>query len=160
MRDTYYILTAFNNIGHFEEMEQYFHYIANISTKAQDKFQPLYAISGASELIEQELDLEGYLGNKPVRIGNDAYTHIQNDVYGQVLVALLPLYVDRRFIDAGRVESEKLIYDTLHKLEKYLHEARRWLVGVPEPGTVPLLYLPVSLGRSQRGLENRPLPAR
>ena len=123
MRDTYYILTAFNNIGHFEEMERYFHYIANVSVQAQDRFQPLYSISGASKLTEYELDLEGYLGNKPVRIGNDAYTHIQNDVYGQVLVALLPLYVDRRFIDAGRVESEKLIYHTLHKLEKYLHEA-------------------------------------
>ncbi|KAA5540594.1 glycoside hydrolase family 15 protein [Adhaeribacter rhizoryzae] len=123
MRDSYYILTAFNNIGHFEEMERYFHYIANVSVQAKDRFQPLYAINGASKLTEKELDLEGYLGNKPVRIGNDAYTHIQNDVYGQVLVALLPLYVDRRFIDAGRVESLKLVYHTVNKLEQYIHEA-------------------------------------
>ncbi|TGD79456.1 glycoside hydrolase family 15 protein [Hymenobacter wooponensis] len=117
MRDTYYILTAFNNIGHFEEMERYFHYIANISSKIKGKYQPLYGISGASDLIEQELDLEGYLGNQPVRIGNDAYTHIQNDVYGQVLVALLPLYVDCRFLDPDKNNPEKLIYEALHLIQ-------------------------------------------
>ncbi|MCC3152505.1 glycoside hydrolase family 15 protein [Hymenobacter sp. BT770] len=113
MRDTYYILTAFNNIGHFEEMERYFHYIANISTKVKGKYQPLYGISGASELVEQELDLAGYMGNLPVRIGNDAYTHVQNDVYGQVLVALLPLYVDHRFVNPERTSSETLMYEAL-----------------------------------------------
>ncbi|WP_303312463.1 glycoside hydrolase family 15 protein [Hymenobacter sp. BT730] len=117
MRDTYYTLTSFNNIGHFEEMERYFHYIANISTKVKDKYQPLYGISGASELTEQELPLAGYLGNQPVRIGNDAFTHIQNDVYGQVLVALLPLYVDARFIDPERTNPSKLVYEALHRIE-------------------------------------------
>ncbi|MBG8555495.1 glycoside hydrolase family 15 protein [Hymenobacter guriensis] len=117
MRDTYYILTAFNNIGHFEEMERYFHYIANISTKVKDKYQPLYGISGASDLIEEELPLAGYLGNQPVRIGNDAYTHIQNDVYGQVLVALLPLYVDCRFLDPERPNPEKLVLEALNLIE-------------------------------------------
>ncbi|UYZ63794.1 glycoside hydrolase family 15 protein [Hymenobacter weizhouensis] len=117
MRDTYYILTAFNNIGHFEELERYFHYIANISTKVKDRFQPLYGISGASELVEQELPLAGYLGNQPVRIGNDAYTHIQNDVYGQVLVALLPLYVDARFLDPERTNPERLVTEGLRLIE-------------------------------------------
>lgn len=123
MRDTYYILTAFNNIGHFEEMEQYFHFIANISTKVRDKYQPLYSISGASELVEQELThLRGYLGNQPVRIGNDAYTHIQNDVYGQVLVALLPLYVDRRFTALEQAHSEQLMYEALGFIERTMEQ--------------------------------------
>ncbi|WP_426491717.1 glycoside hydrolase family 15 protein [Hymenobacter sp. 102] len=122
MRDTYYILTAFNNIGHFEEMERYFHYIVNISTKVQGRYQPLYGISGQSKLVEQELPLAGYQGNQPVRIGNDAYTHIQNDVYGQVLVALLPLYVDCRFLDPERRAPEKLMYDTLALIEQTMEE--------------------------------------
>jgi len=121
MRDTYYILTAFNNIGHFEEVERYFHYIANISTKVEGKYQPLYGIGGAAKLVEQELDLEGYLGNKPVRIGNDAYTHIQNDVYGQVLVALLPLYVDRRFRDEERVNSSRMMYEALRLIKSTMN---------------------------------------
>jgi GH15 family glucan-1,4-alpha-glucosidase len=117
MRDTYYILTAFNNIGHSEELERYFHFIANISTKVKGKFQPLYGIGGQSELVEQELPLAGYLGNQPVRIGNDAYTHIQNDVYGQVLVALLPLYVDCRFRDPDRATPLALIEESLRLIE-------------------------------------------
>lgn len=124
LRDTYYILTAFNNIGHFEEMEGYFHYIANISSKskARDRFQPLYSVSGGTELVERILDLEGYKGNAPVRIGNQAYEHIQNDVYGQVLLALMPLYVDRRFIDSERADSVQLIYDTLQKIQLTMNE--------------------------------------
>lgn len=117
MRDTYYILTAFNNIGHSEELEQYFNFIANISTKVKDKFQPLYGIGGQSDLIEKELPLAGYLGNQPVRIGNDAYTHIQNDVYGQVLVALLPLYVDSRFRDPNRTTPLALVEESLRLIE-------------------------------------------
>ncbi|NVO31678.1 glycoside hydrolase family 15 protein [Hymenobacter lapidiphilus] len=117
MRDTFYTLTAFNNIGHFEELERYFHYIANISSSITGKYQPLYGISGASQLTEQELPLAGYLGNQPVRIGNDAYTHIQNDVYGQVLVALLPLYVDARFVNPEHRNPEKLVYEALHQIE-------------------------------------------
>jgi GH15 family glucan-1,4-alpha-glucosidase len=76
--------TAFNNIGHFEEMERYFHYIANISTKIKASTSRLYGISGASELVRKELDLGGLpRATSPVRIGNDAYTHVQNDVYGR-----------------------------------------------------------------------------
>jgi len=117
MRDTFYILTAFNNIGHSEELERYFHFIANISTKVEDKYQPLYGIGGQTKLVEKELPLAGYLGNQPVRIGNDAYTHIQNDVYGQVLVALLPLYVDCRFRDPSRPTPLALITEALRLIE-------------------------------------------
>jgi GH15 family glucan-1,4-alpha-glucosidase len=117
MRDTYYTLTAFNNIGHFEEIERYFQYIANISTKVVGKYQPLYGIGGQATLTETELPLAGYLGNQPVRIGNDAYTHIQNDVYGQVLVALLPLYTDCRFRDPERAAPLSLVEECLRLIE-------------------------------------------
>ena len=122
MRDAYYTLTAFNNIGHFEELERYFNYIVNISVKAKERFQPLYGITGEVELHEQILDLPGYKGNTPVRVGNQAYTHIQNDVYGQVLVSLLPLYTDKRFINIERLESLKLIRDLLQKIDDLMDE--------------------------------------
>lgn len=123
LRDAYYILTAFNNIGHFEELEKYFHYIANISTKETERYQPLYSISGSKNIEEKIIDLEGYLGNKPVRIGNQAYSHIQNDIYGQVLVSLLLLYADRRFIYSERTDSHKLIFNILKKIEDTMDEA-------------------------------------
>lgn len=122
MRDTYYTLNAFNNIGHFEELEQYFHYIMNITSGEEERFQPLYGITGNKALTEIETDLTGYQGNTPVRVGNQAYTHIQNDVYGQVLISLLPLYSDMRIIFTERFEATELIFKALRMIEKTMEE--------------------------------------
>src|SRR5690606_18716830 len=122
LRDTYYILTAFNHIGHFEELEKYFHYIANVSANAQDRYQPLYSVSGGDKLVEKVMDLQGYQGNQPVRVGNQAYEHIQNDVYGQILLSLLPLYVDQRFIAEERAGSRQLVYQVLSKISERIDE--------------------------------------
>ncbi|MEQ9302838.1 MAG: glycoside hydrolase family 15 protein, partial [Marinoscillum sp.] len=122
MRDTFYTLNAFNNIGHFEESEKYFHYILNTTIEEKDRYQPLYGISGQKMLTENEINLSGYKGNQPVRVGNDAYTHIQNDVYGQVLISLLPLYEDKRIIFTERFESSELVTKTLDMIEKTFDE--------------------------------------
>jgi GH15 family glucan-1,4-alpha-glucosidase len=123
LRDTFYILNAFQNVGHFEELERYFHFIENITINEQDRYQPLYSITGKKKLEEKIVPLKGYgENNSPVRIGNQAYTHIQNDVYGQVLVALLPLYVDVRFSEGGRYYSQRLISHTLKKIEDTMNE--------------------------------------
>lgn len=98
VRDSFYVLTALNHIGHFEEMEKYASYIVNITQSDTGRLQPLYGIMGQTKLEEKTLDhLKGYLGNKPIRIGNQAHEHIQNDVYGQAMIALLPLFVDHRY---------------------------------------------------------------
>ena len=122
MRDTFYTLNAFNNIGHFEESEKYFHYILNTTFEEKERLQPLYGITGKKLLEEHEIGLAGYLNNQPVRVGNQAYTHIQNDVYGQVLISLLPLYNDMRIIFTDRFDTSELIYKTLKMIEKTFDE--------------------------------------
>ncbi|HVS91636.1 MAG TPA: glycoside hydrolase family 15 protein [Mucilaginibacter sp.] len=123
LRDTYYVLTSLNHIGHFEEMEKYFGYITDISVSEDFRYQPLYSITGKSQLTEHVLDhLDGYQGNKPVRIGNQAYEHIQNDIYGQVMISLLPLYTDHRFIFSERKDSARWIGFVLNKIEKTIDE--------------------------------------
>ena len=125
MRDSYYTLTAFNNIGHFEELERYFHYIENTTVSEEERFQPLYAIDGKKDLVEKIIDLDGYAhggDNKPVRIGNQASEHIQNDVYGQVIVTLLPLYIDSRFNGEMRIKSDRLIMHALKMIEFTMDE--------------------------------------
>ena len=122
LRDAYYILLAFNNIGHFEEMERYFNYIANISVKETGRFQPLYGIAGEKQLKEVILELSGYLGNTPVRIGNEASTHVQNDIYGQVLLSLLPLYTDERFVGREKSDSSAWIASLLKKIDMVMEE--------------------------------------
>jgi GH15 family glucan-1,4-alpha-glucosidase len=123
LRDTYYVITALNHIGHFEEMEKYFGYVTDISFNEETRYQPLYGITGKKTLTEQILtDLEGYMGNQPVRIGNQAYEHIQNDIYGQVMISLLPLYTDHRFIFSERKDSVKWIEFLLGKIERTIDE--------------------------------------
>lgn len=123
LRDTYYIISSLNHIGHFEEMERYFNYVAGISVSDHFRYQPLYAIDGQSDLNEVVLEhLDGYLGNKPVRIGNQASEHIQNDIYGQVMISILPLYTDHRFIFKERKDSIKWIESVLSKIERTIDE--------------------------------------
>jgi GH15 family glucan-1,4-alpha-glucosidase len=46
------------------------------------------------DLTEEVMDhLDGYMGNKPVRIGNQASEHIQNDIYGQVSDIIIARYI-------------------------------------------------------------------
>ena len=119
MRDSYYTLSALNSLGHFEESEKYFQYIENIIAAETTRIQPLYSIVGDKTIIENELPLKGYLDNNlPVRVGNDAYTHIQNDVYGQVLVSLLPIYTDKRLSTDPKTKSLDIIHFLLDKIEQ------------------------------------------
>lgn len=109
MRDTYYTLNAFENIGHFEELEKYFHFIQNIIMSEKYRIKPLYTILGDPVPREKILDLHGFQGNKPVRVGNNATLQVQNDVYGQVLVSLLPLFIDKRL---NYLDKKSAIYVT------------------------------------------------
>jgi GH15 family glucan-1,4-alpha-glucosidase len=122
-RDAHYTLKAYNQIGHFDELEKYFDFVQNIMTNAGDFLQPLYSITGEKHIEEIELDLAGYLNNKPVRIGNKAYIQIQNDVYGQVLVSLLPLYVDKRLIFTKKNSFKRIVPWLLDQIERTMTAA-------------------------------------
>jgi glucoamylase len=84
--------------------------------------QPLYSITGNKDLDEFHIPLKGYLGNQPVRIGNKAYLQIQNDVYGQVLVGLLPLFIDQRLSFSKKHSYKPLVDRLLTWIEKTFFE--------------------------------------
>lgn len=122
LRDGFYTLLALTNLGQFEELERYSQYISNLIPGIDGRYQPLYSILGESSLDEKILNLDGYLGNKPVRIGNSAYSHIQNDAYGQILLSLLPLYLDERIPEKNRFQNLNLIKNILNKIELTMNE--------------------------------------
>lgn len=121
-RDSYYTLKAFNEMGHFDELEGYFEYIQNILMRNGGRMQPLYSITGQQNLEEEHINLQGYLGNQPVRIGNKAYQQIQNDVYGQVLVGLLPLFIDKRLKFIHKVSYKTMVNRLLDWIDKTMDE--------------------------------------
>ncbi|MBN1411767.1 MAG: glycoside hydrolase family 15 protein [Spirochaetales bacterium] len=122
IRDAYYTLNAFNSIGHFEELESYFQFIYNIVSNEQSGIQPLYGLSGEKELEEKELPLSGYLGSKPVRIGNQAYKQVQNDVYGQLLISILPLFIDRRLYITRENQEMTLVHRLIDLILKKMDD--------------------------------------
>jgi GH15 family glucan-1,4-alpha-glucosidase len=102
LRDSYYALAAFRLLGHFEEREQFLSFLLDLAAASPElELHPLYRIDGRSDLEEHILPhWPGYLGHGPVRIGNGAATHLQHDVFGELVLALTPMFLDARFADA------------------------------------------------------------
>ncbi len=122
LRDAYYTLSALNHIGHFDEMRKFSDYIQNLVREAGERMQPVYGIDRRRTLHERELGLPGYQRNRPVRVGNQAWEHVQNDVYGQILLSLLPLYVDRRFAAGDRLRNRRLVRRLLDWIDATMDE--------------------------------------
>jgi len=121
LRDAHFCLTAFNHLGQFEEMKRFASFIENIAASApHNRYPPVVAIDGALELPERVVALRGYDGIGPIRIGNAAYQQVQNDIYGQIIFALLQLYVDERFPRQPRATSRQLISTLLRIIEETL----------------------------------------
>ncbi len=111
LRDAYFVVRALNSLSEVETMEHYLRYIANIvSTAENGHLQPVYGIAQEKRLTETEAAaLSGYRGSQPVRIGNQAYEHLQHDVYGNVVLAAAQSFFDRRLLRPGTlVDFERL----------------------------------------------------
>ena len=65
-------------------------------------------------------DLEGYLGNQPVRIGNQAHEHLQHDVYGEMILTISQLFLDLRFGGQKTAKPDKLLLRLLERVENFM----------------------------------------
>lgn len=101
IRDSAFTVGALRRLGQFEEMEGFITYLRNIVARCADgdgSVQPVYGLGGEAKLEEQVLThLSGNDGAGTVRVGNAAYAQVQHDVYGEMLAALAPAYLDSRF---------------------------------------------------------------
>ena len=99
LRDAYFTLNALERLGHSEEMERFLQYLRNLADESDGSLQPAYRLNGSPEAPERELDhLSGFEGEQPVRVGNQAFEHLQNDVYGEMVLAVSRLFLDKRFV--------------------------------------------------------------
>jgi GH15 family glucan-1,4-alpha-glucosidase len=116
IRDSYFSLAAMNSLGHFDEAERYLHFIHNV-TQEVSKLQPVYRLNGATDITERIIPLKGYLNSDPVRIGNAAYFQKQYDSFGQVILSLLPLYLDERIINREKIRSLDIISELIREIK-------------------------------------------
>ena len=112
-RDAYFVVHALNRLGATRTMEDYLGYITNIvSENSEGSLRPVYGITRSTDLDEREAPaLAGYRGMGPVRIGNQAYEQIQNDVYGSVILAATHVFFDKRLVRTGNLQLFERLED-------------------------------------------------
>lgn len=113
LRDTYYVLSAFHNLGHFEEMEKFLEFLLNLAEQhehSRERLRPVYSLDQTLPLPElAHSNWSGFQRNQPVRSNNQAAEHIQNDVYGEMVLTLAPIFFDQRFHHLRTKEHEQLL---------------------------------------------------
>ncbi len=88
IRDAAFTLYALLRIGFTEEAAGFMDWIEHRCQELNPdgSLQIMYGIDGRHELPETDLDhWQGYMGSRPVRIGNGAYQQLQLDIYGELL---------------------------------------------------------------------------
>jgi GH15 family glucan-1,4-alpha-glucosidase len=88
IRDGSFTLYSLMRLGYTEEAGAFMKWIeARCAELNPDgSLQIMYGIDGRHELPESSLDhLAGYMGSRPVRIGNAASRHLQLDIYGELM---------------------------------------------------------------------------
>ncbi|WP_030378956.1 MULTISPECIES: glycoside hydrolase family 15 protein [unclassified Streptomyces] len=89
LRDSTLTLNALLGAGYLDEAEAWRDWLLRAVAGDPADLQIMYGLSGERRLREVELPwLSGYAGSSPVRIGNDAVTQLQLDVYGEVIDSL------------------------------------------------------------------------
>ena len=111
IRDAYYTVQALNRLGALDVLEAYLAFLRNIVDSAKGgHVQPLYGVLGEAKLEETVADkLAGYRGIGPVRVGNAAYSQVQHDAYGQIVLSNTHAFIDQRlFRMSGLTDFEAL----------------------------------------------------
>ncbi|MCK5495176.1 MAG: glycoside hydrolase family 15 protein, partial [Hyphomicrobiaceae bacterium] len=91
IRDAAFTVYAFIRLGFTDEAAQFMHFLTELCKEPgpNGSLQIMYGIDGRKKLTEETLDhFDGYMGSKPVRIGNGAYDQLQLDIYGELLDAV------------------------------------------------------------------------
>jgi GH15 family glucan-1,4-alpha-glucosidase len=124
LRDAYFSLSAFQRLGHFEEMEGFLQYLLDLVHQSGERLAPVYRLDQSLPLPEREhWPWAGWQGSRPVRSGNQAAEHVQNDVYGEMILTLGPLMLDRRFASLRKVDHEDLLRSLAQRCLRSIGEA-------------------------------------
>jgi GH15 family glucan-1,4-alpha-glucosidase len=88
VRDAAFSIYALLRIGFTEEAGAFMRWLEQRCHERADDgpLQIMYGIHGEHTLPEENLDhLDGYMGSRPVRIGNAAANQLQLDIYGELM---------------------------------------------------------------------------
>jgi len=94
LRDASMSISTLVYMGHKNVAERFIGFVKSLLRSRDDTFQIMYGIRGERELTEKILPhLSGYKTSYPVRVGNAAYTQVQNDSPGYLLDVIYKYYL-------------------------------------------------------------------
>ena len=85
IRDVAYSIKAFLRVGAIEEAKAGFSWLTATIRRHPGRPRVMYRLDGSLAPGEETLDLAGYAGSQPVKVGNDARDQLQLGVYGDIL---------------------------------------------------------------------------
>ena len=107
IRDASMIIDLYARIGHMKSANRFIRFILDRMLLKHENMAVMYGINGEKELVERTLEhLDGYEGSRPVRIGNDAYRQVQNDLYGELIETIYTYFVVNRRRGAIHLDEE------------------------------------------------------
>ncbi|MEZ5098223.1 MAG: glycoside hydrolase family 15 protein [Thermoleophilia bacterium] len=129
VRDSCFALDALIRLGSRELVQQSFGFLLRASRAAQPELPVCFAVDGTSPRSERTLDVEGYRGSRPVRIGNAAAGQRQLECYGDLFeTAWLYVLHGNAFDPAGGrhlAEVADWVAANWHRRDAGIWEARR-----------------------------------
>ena len=117
VRDASFTTYALIRLGYTKEAGEFMNWVEKLcrDIKEHGRLGIMYSIDGGRQLEEKILDhFEGYKQSGPVRIGNDAYSQLQLDIYGELLDAI---YLYNKY-------GEPISYDFWKDIQKQVD----WLI--------------------------------
>ena len=125
LRDAAFTLQALLGTGFIIEARAWREWLLRAVAGDPSKLQMIYGIDGSRRLTEYTADwLPGYEGSTPVRIGNNAASQLQLDVWGAVLDAL---HYSRENGMEADIDAWKLQRALLDYLEGNWSQPDNWL---------------------------------
>jgi GH15 family glucan-1,4-alpha-glucosidase len=162
IRDAAFTLYALIRIGYVEEAQAFMRWTGERAAEASGdgQLQIMYGIDGRAHLPEEELShLSGYLGSRPVRLGNAAHTQLQLDIYGELMDAL---YLSAKYgeppsydVWAGVVRSVNWVCENWRRPDSGIWEVR----GPPREFLHSRVMCWVAVDRALRLAQKLSLPA-
>jgi GH15 family glucan-1,4-alpha-glucosidase len=159
IRDASATLDAMLALGCPQEAEAFFWWLMHASQLTHPALRVLYGLNGGSPHKERELELEGYRGSRPARVGNGAVEQDQLDINGHLLQTAW-LYAEA----GGRVDP-----DSASRLAAIAHfVSQRWrqpdsgiweVRSTPRQFTESKMMCWIALDRAQRLAKRGTIPA-
>ena len=160
LRDSCLTLLALMQAGYVEEAQAWRAWLHRSLAGRPDRMRIMYGLGGERELTERQADwLPGYLGARPVRLGNAAHDQLQLDVFGEVGMALH----DLRAAEAGNSpdgwDTERGLVEHLEEIWQLPDEGIWEVRGGRRRFTLSAVMAWAALDRTIRSAERFGLPA-